>query len=154
MFDMHFFENVTKACRQTIREIKHGFHSQVLVDFCVATQHEVEKATPTSDPAMFSRLCAYYGRSKHAQKAWEAELSTNSYGGVIGFFIKNSEDLVDFLEYGTPPHDIPQPKRGIVIHHPGIAPQFFVRKVQENMNRKSSKIVRKYFDKPISNIFG
>lgn len=149
MFDMHFFENVTKACRQTIKEIKHGFHSQALVDFCVATQHEVEKATPKSGPAMFSRLCAYYGRSKHAANSWDAELFTNSYGGVIGFSINNSENLVDFLEFGTPPHDIFQPTKGITIHHPGIKPMGFVRKVQDQMDRRSSKIVRKYFDKPI-----
>lgn len=158
MFNMHFFENVTKACKQTTKEIKHGFHSRVLVDFCVATQHEVEKATPKSGPAMFSRLCAYYGRSKHAAESWDAELFTNSYGGVIGFFINNSEKVedkyvIDFLEYGTPPHDIPQPTRGMTIYTKGIAPMGFVRKVQEEMERKVPKIVRRYFDKPISGYF-
>lgn len=160
MFDIHFFENVTKACKQTVREIKHGFHSQVLVDFCVATQHEVEKATPKSDSAMYARLCAYYGRTEHAQKAWEAELRTNHYGGVIGFFINNSESvksskgtevyIIDILEYGTAPHEIEQPARGITWMHPGSPPLGFVRKVQDEMERKAPRIVRRYFDGPIS----
>ena len=159
MFDIKFFENVTKACKQTVKEIKHGFHSQVLVDFCVATQHEVEKATPKSDSAMYARLCAYYDRAQHTAKAWDAELVTNHYGGVTAFFINNSaqvEDkyIVDFLEYGTPKHIIEQPTKGITWMHPGIAPTGFVRKVQDSMNRKSSKIVKKYFDKPISSYFG
>lgn len=154
MFDLRVFENVTKACRRTVKEIKHGFHSQVLVDFCVATQHEVEKATPRSGPAMYARLCKYYGRTEHTYKAWKAELFTNSYGGVIGFFINNSEKvegkyIIDFLEYGTPPHEIFQPTRGIVWMHPGIEPMGFVRKVQDEMAKKAPKIVKRYFDRRI-----
>lgn len=156
MFKIQVFENVTKACKQTIKEFKHGFHSQVLVDFCAATQDEVQKATPRSGPAMFRRLCAYYGRSRHAADSWDAKLHTNNYGGVIGFFIRNEAKagggyIIDFLEYGTPPHEIPQPKKGTTIQHPGIKPMGFVRKVQDNMDKRASKIVRRYFDRPISN---
>lgn len=158
MFKISFFENIRKACRQTIKEIKHGFHSQTLVDFCVETQREVQKATPRSDQAMYARLCAYYNRDKHTADSWDADLETNHYGGVIGFFINNTakvEDkyIVDFLEYGTPPHWIDQPTKGVTWWHHGIPPMGFVRKVQDDMDKKAPKVVRQYFDRPITNIF-
>lgn len=155
MFDCRFFENVRRACRNTIREIKHGFHSQTLVNFAVETQHAVSDATPKSDSAMHQRLCAYYGRNRHTADAWDVELDTNYYGGVIGFFINNTEKaggvyIVDLLEYGVSPHIIEQPSRGNAWAHPGIFPMGFVRQAQENMERKTPAIVRKYFDDPIS----
>jgi hypothetical protein len=144
------YENVSRACRKSVRTFQYGFRHAALKSYAKAQQRKLKKVTPRSDRT-----------TKHAADDWEIEYERTGMA-VTGFEITNPHDRIDYLEYGTDPHMI-FPKRAKVlrfemdgkivfarsVEHPGIKPMGFVRKVQDELEQETPAFIRKYFDAPI-----
>ena len=155
-FFAEFFETVTEAVRKTVREVGGGFQRGMVEKYAEKTRDRLQKATPKS-----------MGPGPHARDAWEIEYEYGAYGGVKSVDIVNSaaapsdpeKFIVDFLEYGTPPHG---PKTAEKLYWEdasgrswcldwveGIEPMGFVREIQAKMERGMPALVRTAFERPI-----
>ena len=79
---------------------------------------------------------------------------------VIGFKIVNPSEIVDFLEFGTRPHVILPRFASVLrfeiggevifsarVYHPGTKPLCFVRRTQEEIDRKGEEILKAFFNR-------
>lgn len=144
-------ENVSKACKKSVRTFKYGFRQGAIKAYAEAQKKELQKVTPRSED-----------NTEHAGDAWEIEYDRDG-GFITGFEVTNPHDRIDYVEYGTPRHLIlPKKKDGVLrfemdgkivfaraVDHPGIKEMGFVREVQDTMGQEIPSWARKVFDAPI-----
>ena len=87
-------ENVSTACKKSVREFKYGFRQGAIKAYAEAQKKELQKVTPRSEDT-----------TEHAGDAWEIEYK-RSMGFITGFEIINPHDYIDHVEYGADPHMI------------------------------------------------
>jgi len=143
-------ENVSEACKKSVRTFKYGFRQGAIKAYAEAQKKELQKVTPRNE-----------NTTEHAGDAWEIEYE-RSMGFITGFEITNPHDRIDYVEYGTAPHMIfPKTKKALrfewdgdivlapYVNHPGIKEMGFVREVQDEMDQEVPSWAKKVFDAPI-----
>lgn len=147
------YENVSRACRKSVRTFQYGFRHAALKSYAKAQQKKLKKVTPRSDRT-----------TKHAADDWEIEYERTGMA-VTGFEITNPHNRIDWVEYGAERRlgDRIYPKYKKVLHFywngaeifassvqgSEIKPMGFVRKVQDELDQETPAFIRKYFDAPI-----
>lgn len=156
-FFTDFFEDVRKAARKSIKEIKGDWQQEKIKSLAERTKKELRRATPKS------KITTLHGRAQtgeegHARDLWEIEYEQGVGGKITGFEIINPRDYIDYLEYGTPPHgpvmaDAMMWTTGgekiFASFVKGIKPMGFTRKVQEEMDRGLPAWIREAILRPI-----